>query len=308
MNAEDVVADSQARPAAVTAPAVSAARRLYWSVRRELWENRSVYLAPLAVGAISLVGFCIWLVHLPESMRAAAALGPMQQHEAVERIYVIVALILMVIEMLVSVVYCLDALYAERRDRSVLFWKSLPVSDGMAVLSKACIPILVLPLVTFAVTVATQLIMLLVSSGVLAASGISATPLWEQVSLARVSRINLVHLVGFHGLWYAPLYGWLLMMSAWSKRAPFLWATLPPIGIGLLEKIAFDTSHFATTLRDHFLGGPQAATPGTGMTMDMLAPHSMGHFVMSPSLWIGLAATAMFLFAATWLRRSREAI
>ena len=57
--------------------------------------------------------------------------------------------------------YCLDALYGERRDRSILFWKSLPVSDLTTVLSKASIPIVVLPLLTFAVTVATQLIMLL---------------------------------------------------------------------------------------------------------------------------------------------------
>jgi ABC-2 type transport system permease protein len=304
----DVVTDPQAPLPAVHGRDVPLARQLYWSVRRELWENRSVYMAPLAVGAVSLAGFFIWLAHLPQTMRGAAALAPMQQHEAVQRIYVIVALILMAIEMLVAVVYCLDALYAERRDRSVLFWKSLPVSDGMAVLSKACVPILVLPLVAFAVTFATQVTMLLVSSAVLAAAGMSPAPLWEEVSVVRVSWINLFHLVGFHGFWYAPLYGWLLMVSAWSKRAPFLWATLPPIAVGLVERIAFNTSHFATMLRDHFLGGPQDSTPGTGMTMDMLAPHPVGHFLMGPGLWIGLAVTAAFLMGAIWLRRSREAI
>ena len=136
----------------------------------------------------------------------------------------------------------------------------------------------------------------------------SAAILWEQVSLVKMSWINLYHLVRFHGIWYAPIYGWLLLVSAWAKRAPFLWATLPPIAIGVVERIAFNTSHFATMLRNHFLGGPQDATTTTGMTMDMLAPHSIGHFVMSPGLWIGLAVTAGFLFAAIWLRRSREAI
>ena len=287
---------------------ISPARRLYWSVRRELWENRSIYLAPLAVAAVFLVGFFIALIHLPDGMRAALALSPMQQHEAIERPYVIVALMLMFIDLLVAVFYCLDALHGERRDRSILFWKSLPVSDLTTLLSKASIPILVLPLVTFAATVAAQFIMLLVSSAVLAGCGMSAATLWTHVPFFKVSLINFFHLVVFHGIWYAPFYGWLLMVSAWAKRAPFLWATLPPVAIGVVEKIAFNTSHFAAMVQYRFMGGPEPAAPAGGMTMDMLAPLSLGQFLASPGLWIGLAVTAVFLFAAVQLRRYRGPI
>ena len=150
---------------------------LLWSVRRELWENRSIYLAPLAVAALFLVGFLVTLVRLPERMRAASALAPLQRQEAIEQPYVIAAVVLMAIAMLVAVFYSVDALYGERRDRSILFWKSMPVSDLTTVLSKASIPILVLPLVTFAVTVATQFLMLLTSTAVLAASGMSVSTL-----------------------------------------------------------------------------------------------------------------------------------
>lgn len=304
----DVMAGSRERPEAKAEVEISPARRLYWSVRRELWENRSIYLAPLAVAAVFLAGFFIGLVYLPDRMRAALALSAIEQRESIERPYVIVAVLLMIVEILVAVFYCLDALYGERRDRSILFWKSLPVSDVTAVLSKASIPILVLPLITFAFTVAAQVIMLLVSSAVLAAGGVSAAPLWTQVSLYRVLTINLFHLVGFHGIWYAPLYGWLLMVSAWAKRAPFLWATLPPVAIGVVEKIAFTSSHFATMVQYRFLGGPQPATPTGGMTMDMLAPERLGQFLADPGLWAGLAITAAFLFGAVRLRRSRGAI
>ena len=291
------------------APAhISPARRLYWSVRRELWENRSIYLAPLAVAVVFLVGFFIALIHLPDRMRAALALSPMQLHEAIEQPYVIVAVMLMFIDLLVAVFYCLDALHGERRDRSILFWKSLPVSDLTTLLSKASIPILVLPLVTFAVTVAAQLIMLLVSSAVLAGSGMSAATLWTHVPFFKVSVINLFHLVVFHGIWYAPFYGWLLMVSAWAKRAPFLWATLPPVAIGVVEKIAFNTSHFAAMVQYHFMGGPEPAAPAGRITMDMLAPHSLGQFLASPGLWIGLAVAAAFLFATVQLRRCRGPI
>jgi ABC-2 type transport system permease protein len=206
------------------------------------------------------------------------------------------------------VFYCLDALYGERSDRSVLFWKSLPVSDLTTVLSKAAIPILVLPLVTFAVTVATHFIMLLVSSAVLAGSGMSPAPLWNHVPFFKTAAINLYHLVVFHGIWYAPFYGWFLLVSAWAKRAPLLWATLPPMAIGVVEKLAFNTSHFAGMLQYRFMGGPMPTASEGRMTMDMMAPHHLGRFLTSPGLWIGLAITAVFLFAAVRLRRHREPI
>lgn len=292
----------------VIAPAeVSATQRFYWSLRRELWESRSIYLAPLAVAAVFLVGFFIGLIHLPDRIRAALALSPMQQHQAIEQPYLTVAIMLMAVDLIVAVFYCLDALYGERRDRSVLFWKSLPISDLTTVLTKASIPILVLPLVTCGITVVTQFIMLLASSAVLAGSGMSAATLWTHVPFLKTSAINLYHLVVFHGIWYAPFYGWLLMVSAWAKRAPFLWATLPPVAIGVVEKIAFNTSHFATMVQYRFMGGSEPA-PAGGMTMDILAPQHLGQFVTSPAMWIGLAVTAAFLAAAVRLRRYRGPI
>jgi ABC-2 type transport system permease protein len=211
--------------------------------------------------------------------------------------------LIMAAAVIVSVFYCLDALHGERRDRSILFWKSLPVSDLTTVLSKASIPIIVIQLLTFAITFATQWIMLLLSSAVLLASGLSVTTLWVQVSLFQMSLMLLYHLLTMHALWYAPIYCWLLLVSAWARRAAFLWAVLPWLTIFVVEKIAFNTSHFATMLAHHFAGGAEAvAYPGTfpidpGM---MITP---GRFLTAPGLWIGLAIAAAFLAAAVWLRR-----
>jgi len=110
---------------------------MYWSVRRELWENRSIYIAPLAVAAVFLFGFLISTIHLPGKMRAASALDPLRQHELIAQPYLIASGLMMLTTLVVGVFYCLDALYGERRDRSILFWKSLPVSDLTTVLSKA---------------------------------------------------------------------------------------------------------------------------------------------------------------------------
>src|SRR5215467_599166 len=127
---------AQARPAA----AIPFARSFYWAVQRELWENRLIYLAPVGVGALFLCGFAISTIHLPQKMRAIMALDPIHQRPALAVHYDIASGLAMLVMMVVGTFYCLDALYGERRERSTLFWKSLPVSDTMTVLPKASIP------------------------------------------------------------------------------------------------------------------------------------------------------------------------
>src|ERR1700723_3296367 len=162
--------------AAATA-SISESQRMYWLVRRELWEYRSIYIAPLAVAGVALFAFClssfvgIW----EEPLR----LNPAEPHGP----YDMAAGLMMLTGVVVSVFYCLDALHGERRDRSILFWKSLPVSDVTTVLSKAMIPLVILQLFAFALTVATQGIMLLLSTAVLRGNGLSTATLWTQLPL-----------------------------------------------------------------------------------------------------------------------------
>ncbi|HEY6337009.1 MAG TPA: ABC transporter permease [Candidatus Sulfotelmatobacter sp.] len=304
-HATSEVVDSQR-----VAPAVhSATRPFYWSVRRELWENRSLYIAPLAVAALLLFGFLISTAHLPAKMRSAPGLDPMQLSEMIEEPYNFAALLLMGTYLIVGVFYCLDALHGERRDRSILFWKSLPVSDLSTVLAKASIPLVVLPLITFAITVVTQCIMLLLSCAVLAANGQSVAILWTHLPLFRMSLMLLYHLMAMHGLYYAPFYGWLLLVSAWARRAPFLWAGLPPLAIGVVEKIAFNSTHFADMLLSRVGGGPQAIIyPAQSSAMQSVSSMILGRFLITSGLWIGLAFFAACLAGAVWLRRNQGPI
>jgi len=283
----------------VSAPAViSATRPMYWSVRRELWENRSIYIAPLAVAALVLFGFLIATIG-----RAMSAPNLAQRRAVLEEPYTFAALLIMGTTFIVGVFYCLDALHGERRDRSILFWKSLPVSDLTTVLSKASIPLVILPLLTFVIIVVTQLIMLLLSSAVLVGSGLNVATLWTHSSLFQMSVMLLYHLVAVHALWWAPLWGWLLLVSAWARRAAFLWAALPLLAIGVVEKIAFNTSHFAAMLGYRFSGGAEAVDSAPGSVLDPMTHLTPGHFLSSPGLWIGLVVFAAFLAAAVRLRR-----
>jgi len=293
----------------VVPASLSVTRPMYWSVRRELWENRSIYIAPLVAAAVILFGFLISMIHLPNKMRATLALDPANQHEALAEPYDAAAGLLMGTALIVGVFYCLDALHGERRDRSILFWKSLPVSDLTTVLSKASIPLLVLPLFTFAITVVTQWIMLLLSTVVLLMSGVSAATLWTQLSLFQMSLLLFYHLLTVHVLWHAPIYAWLLLVSAWARRAAFLWAALPLVAIYIVEKIAFNTSHFLAMLEYRLSGGgAEAITAPGSFPMDPMTHLTPGNFLISPGLWIGLAVAAAFLAAAVRLRRNQGPI
>jgi len=304
-----VKTESHAQSSVFAPAAISPALRLYWSVRRELWESRSIYVAPLVVAAVFLCGFLISAIRLPERLRAALAHGPMPHHPSIEQPYDAAALLVMGTTFVVAVFYCLDAFQSERRDRSILFWKSLPVSDLITVISKASIPLLVLPLVTFVITVVTQFIVLLTSTVALLGNGPSIATLWSQVSLLPMSRALLYHLLVVHGLWYAPIFGWLLLVSAWARRAPYLWAALPPLAIGIVEKMAFNTTHFAVALQRRLVGGPGGMEVREGgMSMASLTPASPGQFLSSPAFWMGMAFAAACLAAAVRLRRNREPI
>jgi ABC-2 type transport system permease protein len=299
--------DAQAKAPAETRP-------FYWSVRRELWENRSIYLAPLAVAGVGVLGYVISLAGLPKSMRELGALNPAHQRVALAMPYAHAAMALLLTGFLVGVFYCLETLHGERRDRTILFWKSLPVSDLTTVLAKASVPLVVLPLVIFLTVVALQLIMLVLSSVVLMVSGVGAAIQWDGLELFQME-VVLLYGLAVLALWHAPLYGWLLLVSGWARRATFLWFVLPLAAIVIFEAIAFHTAHFARLLGDRLYGFAPEAFAFTTPDGALVDPHFIplaaltpGKFLSTPGLWIGLIFAAGFLFAAVRMRRYREPI
>src|SRR6266516_2312296 len=189
--------------AGFTAPGYSntPTRPFYWSVHRELWENHSIYIAPSIVAAFEVFGFAISTIGLADRRRAVLLLDAAHQRAAIEQPYDLAAMMMIFVVFIVGVFYCLDALHGERRDRSILFWKSLPVSDLTTLLSKATIPLIVLPLVTLAIIVTTQVVMLLWTSVLLMTHGMSPTSTWTNFQLFQQSLILLYGLVAI-ALWH----------------------------------------------------------------------------------------------------------
>lgn len=301
--ASAVESETRARPLAPTRPFV-------WSVRRELWEHRSLFLAPTAVAAIVLLGFLISTFTLSARMHAASALDPAKQHILVTRPYDVIAGLILLTTFLVGIFYCLEALHAERRDRSILFWKSLPVSDRVAVLSKACIPLVVLPLVAYVLIVSCQVIMLFVSTLALLGDARSLAILWTRSPLVQLSVALLYCLIALT-LWVAPVYAWFLLVSAWARRAAFLWALLPPLVVSAFEAVAFRGTRLAPLLVERLTGWfPRACIVhehGGGPT-NPLSDLTPGRYLSTPALWVGLAFAVLFLYGAIRLRRNRQPI
>jgi ABC-2 type transport system permease protein len=290
--------DTDHQPTAATRP-------FYWGVWRELWENHSIYIAPLIVAAVQILGFGASIVGLAERRRGVLLLDPAKQRAAIEQPYDIVAMMMIFTVLAVGVFYALDALYGERRDRSILFWKSLPVSDLTTVLAKLTIPLVVLPLVGFALVVCVHLIMVSMSGAVLVVHGVSPATTWAYVPFFQ-NWLVLFYGLAAVALWHAPIYGYLLLISALARRAPFLWAVLPPFVIYIFEKITFGTSYFGKFMQHRVMGFAPDAFDFQGRThptIDSLIQLTPAKYLSSPGLWLGLIAAAVLVAVVIRLRR-----
>jgi ABC-2 type transport system permease protein len=304
----------------VAVPAmISPAQRMYWSVRREFWENRWLYLAPLGVAAVFLIGFFIKTVHLTAAVGSVEMVGAQHQHNGISgRLeghllagpYDLAADLMMALAILTGVFYSADALHGERRDRSILFWKSMPISDTTTVLAKASIPVVIVPLYVCAVAFVMWWIMLLENSLVFLGHGLSPAALWAQLPLFQMWGLLIYHIVTAHAIWPAPLYCWLLLVSGWARRAVLLWAALPILVIGVLEKLTVNSWSFVQLIGRRLIGDAPSMVeaPGNISPTNPMTQITAGRFLASPGLWLGFVVCAVFLIAAIRLRRSRGAI
>jgi ABC-2 type transport system permease protein len=218
--------------------------------------------------------------------------------------------------------YCLGALYDDRRDRSLLFWKSLPISDTATVLSKVVAATVVAPLIAIIVGTLTGILMLLMFAIALSLHGVSV---WHLLTLSHPFQViaNLVGSIPLYVVWALPTVGWLLLCSAWSRSKPFLWAVVLPVAVGivigwfnLLGTVDVQDSWYwrhvaGRVLLSVFPGGwlTQVQNIGGDDPAEVLSSLGVMHtyaVLGSPNIWIGVAAAAAMLVGAIWFRRWRD--
>jgi ABC-2 type transport system permease protein len=280
---------------------------MYWSIRREIWENRSIYLAPLIVAAVVMFGSLIATLWLPYKLRNLPATANV--HSTITKPFSFAPAPIMLAALIVGAFYAIDALYGERRDRSILFWKSMPVSDTTSVLAKMAIPIIVLPTIALVLSYVVFFALLFAGTVWFGMNGLSPARLWGEVHFV-AEPIIMIYGLFAHAIWFAPLYAWLLLLSAWVKRLPLLWVVLPPMGIGMLEKMLFDTQHFKGFMKYRIIGAMGRAFGEKVHTSELEYLNQLTplRYLATPGLWLGLFFAAGCVAAAIRLRHNREPI
>ena len=280
-----------------------------WSVRREIWEHKSVWMAPAAVAAFLCVALIFGMTHFTGNYSGNFSTLPAEtQRKIVAMPFGITASVILLTSFVVAFFYCLDALFAERRDRSILFWKSMPVSDTTTVLAKFFIPVAVIPVIAFVIALAMQVVLLVTSTIAMYVRGIDTALMYGNLPAVTMT-LGMLYGVAVHVAWYSPIYALLLLASVATRR-PFLWIVVPALAVQVLEKIAFNTNYSGAFIKYRLLGAMEEAFKPQGAQGPVTAFSQLDpiRYLSSPGLWLGLLAAAAFIYAAIRLRRSREAL
>jgi ABC-2 type transport system permease protein len=296
-------------------------------IKRELWEHRSIWVTPAAIAVIvtlsvlaSLMFASGFSAELDLAIFGAQNLaGDPERHAALTVFFLSTSWLFIVALLFLTVFYCLDSLYAERKDKSILFWRSLPVTDAETVISKLIAAIFVIPTVAVLGIIATHVVNLIIASiWVSTKGGDGFMLIWGSVSLLDNWLAAYVVILALT-IWASPFIGWFLLVSAYTKRAPLLMAFMPLIVISLLEGIIFKTHVFAENVfarngdslpifrtadierfieTDEWRVGEGAAN---------LLPHlDVVQFLTSSAMWAGVAVCALLSTGAIYVRRFRD--
>ncbi len=308
MNTETVDLSGTAAPVS-TARSIGTRQTLITLVRREFWEHAALWRVPLIVAALLAVSTLFaWRIEVNGAH--LHALDDSARIVVLNMSQSMFALLIYLSASIVVTFYALDCLYAERKDRSILFWKSLPVSDGLTVLSKFLVATVIVPLGVFVLAIASHLVALIIWELRVASGGVPDVVIWDTVAWLRGALVILLCLI-LSSLWYAPLVAASMLLSAWLKRGPILWAFLGPFLLWLLELIVFHTFYtwhfiqYRATGIWHILGTRDGHSV-MNEHMRLLSDLNWGAAFSSAGLWLGVLAAAILLYVTARVRRYRD--
>jgi len=295
-------------------------------VKREIWEHRSIYVTPLAIATIVTLGVLAGLMfasgftaELDIAIFGAQNLAGEPERKAALTVFFLgTSWIFIVAIAILTIFYCLDSLYAERKDKSILFWRSLPVTDAETVVSKLLTAIVVIPAVMVLGIIVTHLVnLIVVSIWVSMKGGDGGMLIWGSISLLDNWLAAFIVVIA-SGIWMSPFVGWFLLVSAYTKRSPLLMAFMPLILIGLLEGIIFRSHVFADNVLARGDGLPLFRIGDIERFFDedqwriaddatsLLVHLDVVQFLTSPAMWAGVLVCGLLATGAVYVRRFRD--
>ncbi|MGH8193081.1 MAG: hypothetical protein ACREQ8_01590 [Woeseiaceae bacterium] len=297
-------------------------------LKREIWEHRAIYVTPLVIALLvslmSITGqvtISAFDQYLDFAIVGATNLGERERAAVISALMTGVSSLFAIAMWILTIFYALDSLYAERKDRSILFWRSMPSTDAETVVSKLLTALVIIPLVTFAVIIATHLIVLTCATIWVGIRGANA---WHLIWAAAPFFDNWAATAAFLfalPLWLSPFVGWFLLVSAYTSRSPFLVAFLPIAVLPMLEKSLVGTSLFADAFfirsaklplfrgmdtKDFLFFEGDGPRLSENLSFSLLSHLDLLRFLGSPGLWLGLIVCGLFTTAAIYLRRYRD--
>lgn len=314
------LADATGERARAAAPPAHrpAGSTLLTLLRREFWEHRALWIAPLVVAALlALLSALGRQASVGMDGRLPGFDGGLTQQNKVALFTIVqwgLSVPLNIVMLFCVSWYLCDCLYAERRDRSILFWKSLPVSDGLTVCAKLLVALVVVPFGVFALALAAHLVFTAILGARIALGSLPPVLTWSSYEWLRTEAVMLLATL-FAVLWYAPIAGYLLLVSAWVRRAPILWATLPFVLGPVLEWVAFGTRYLLSFIDYRVNGIWEILGVGRANIVSKHSLHPVGTALevldfrgalTAVNLWLGLAVTAALVYAAIRIRRYRD--
>ena len=289
-------------------------------VRREFWEHRSLWMAPFVVSVLLLV--CALLTHGALKIDAADSsewLNPQSKTTVFALAQWALTLPHYLVMVLLVNFYLIDCLYAERKDRSILFWKSLPVSDGATVASKVVVACVVVPLATFVLAMITDILFTAIWDLRAVIGHAPELVAWDTVAFIKTQALMFLGLV-VSVLWYSPFLGCFLLASACVRRNVLMWVTVVPLLVVIFERIAFGT-HWLASLIDyrgngiwyalHLESALLTSIHNVGPAEIVSLPEVYDRVHVGPAftnidLWLGLLFAAACAYAAARVRGFRD--
>ncbi|HKT31411.1 MAG TPA: hypothetical protein VJS89_02820 [Gammaproteobacteria bacterium] len=305
--------------------------RPYWTLaKREVWEHKSLWIVPIVVACLvvlgSLYGGVALIVAAHQGVISVNNFGTVSADArgGLHVAMLAMAGIFNVVMLFMVWFYLMDSLYADRKDRSVLFWRSMPVSDNATVLSKLFTGMVTAPAFMFVLVVITEIVAGIIFT---IASGIIGVNLLHEAfypGTIILTWIVLAFALIQQSLWLLPYWGWFLLCSAWAKKLVLAWAVLIPLGAILIELIVFRTHYLSDGILGHigrglmlfgshskhgselsFQGGAHMFGPPGDAVVTL---GSVAHMFALPEMWIGVGIGIIFILGAIWLRRHRSEI
>ena len=271
-------------------------QKLIIGLKREFWEHRKIVLGiPLLLSiliVLASIAVTVWGHDQPPA--------PQEMKDSIPFRFIQFYL---GIAWLLGFYYLAQCLHADRKDKSILFWKSVPASETLNVLTKFLFGSLCIAAISLAIAWVTYIGLTVLGLG--AGVGLEDTDSIQYVERTIIgNRLFLWPLFSLFvaTLWGAPIFSFLLMVSAFAKKSPFLLLIIPLVVISLIEQGIFGSAHLSGFLNAHL---PFAVLEVVEES-ESLAVAAQNYFALhGVGMVVGLLLSGLMIYCTVWCRNHR---